>query len=352
MQHNPLGASGIQVSKICLGTMTWGEQNTADEAHAQLDYALSHGVNFIDTAEMYPVPPCKETYTRTEQIIGAWIAARGKRDDFVLASKIAGPTGNNANGLEPYIRNGNDFSRAQIFAACEASLKRLNTDYLDLYQLHWPERQANYFGKLGIDKLPESEAFTPFEEIIDALSELVKQGKIRAYGLSNETPWGAMRYLAAHERQPETARVASIQNPYSLLNRSYEVGLSEISLRENLPLLAYSPLAFGVLTGKYRHGAMPAGSRLALFERFKRYSKPQGFAAVERYAQIADEAGLSLTALSLAFVNDRPFVASNIIGATTLEQLAENIASADVILSPDVLDAIDAVHAEISNPCP
>ena len=203
-----------------------------------------------------------------------------------------------------------------------------------------------------MDKLPESEAFTPFEEIIDALSELVKQGKIRAYGLSNETPWGAMRYLAAHERQPETARVASIQNPYSLLNRSYEVGLSEISLRENLPLLAYSPLAFGVLTGKYRHGAMPAGSRLALFERFKRYSKPQGFAAVERYAQIAAEAGLSLTALSLAFVNDRPFVASNIIGATTLEQLAENIDSAAVTLSPDVLEAIDAVHAEISNPCP
>ena len=327
MQHNTLGASGIQVSKICLGTMTWGEQNTAVEAHAQLDYALSHGVNFIDTAEMYPVPPCKETYTRTEQIIGAWIAARGKRDDFVLASKIAGPTGNNSNGLDPYIRNGNDFSRAQIFEACEASLKRLNTDYLDLYQLHWPERQANYFGKLGIDKLPEHERFTPFEEIVDALGELVKQGKIRA-------------------------RPASIQNPYNLLNRSYEVGLSEISLRENLPLLAYSPLAFGVLTGKYRHGAMPAGSRLALFERFKRYSRPQGFAAVERYAQIADEAGLSLTALALAFVNDRPFVASNIIGATSLEQLAENIASAEVTLSPDVLDAIDAVHAEISNPCP
>ena len=333
MQQKTLGASGIRVSKICLGTMTWGEQNTAVEAHAQLDYALSHGVNFIDTA----VPPCKETYTRTEQIIGAWIAARGKRDDFVLASKIAGPTGNNSNGLDPYIRNGNDFSRAQIFAACEASLKRLNTDYLDLYQLHWPERQANYFGKLGIDKLPEHERFTPFEEIVDALGELVKQGKIRAYGLSNETAWGAMRYLALHERQPETARPASIQNPYNLLNRSYEVGLSEISLRENLPLLAYSPLAFGVLTGKYRHGAMPAGSRLALFE---------------RYAQIADEAGLSLTALSLAFVNDRPFVASNIIGATTLEQLAENIASAAVTLSPDVLDAIDAVHAEISNPCP
>ncbi|ASK28152.1 NADP(H)-dependent aldo-keto reductase [Neisseria chenwenguii] len=352
MEQRTLGTTGIQVSKICLGTMTWGEQNTEAEAHQQLDYALAHGVNFIDTAEMYPVPPRKETYATTERYIGSWIKARGKRDDFVLASKIAGPTANNANGLDPYIRNGNDFSRAQIFEACEASLKRLNTDYLDLYQLHWPERQANYFGRLGIDKLPENETFTPFEEITDALNELVRQGKIRAFGLSNETPWGVMQYLAQHQKRPETARVASIQNPYSLLNRSYEVGLSEISLRENLPLLAYSPLAFGVLTGKYRHGAMPEGSRLALFSRFRRYNKPQGFAAVERYAQIAEEAGLSLTALALAFVNGRPFVASNIIGATSLEQLAENIASAEVILSADVLAAIDAVHAEISNPCP
>jgi len=352
MQQKPLGASGIQVSKICLGTMTWGEQNTADEAYAQLDYAFAHGVNFIDTAEMYPVPPCKETYTRTEQIIGAWIAARGKRDDFVLASKIAGPTGNNSNGLDPYIRNGNDFSRAQIFEACEASLKRLNTDYLDLYQLHWPERQANYFGKLGIDKLPEHERFTPFEEIVDALGELVKQGKIRAYGLSNETAWGAMRYLALHERQPETARPASIQNPYNLLNRSYEVGLAEISLRENIGLLAYSPLAFGLLSGKYRTKPWQPEWRIARFARFTRYTKPQGFAAVERYAQIADQAGLSLTQMALAFVNSRPFVTANIIGATTLDQLAENISSIDINLSDDTLAAIDTIHAEISNPCP
>ncbi|MDO4641084.1 MAG: NADP(H)-dependent aldo-keto reductase [Neisseria sp.] len=352
MEQRYLGRSGIKVSKICLGTMTWGEQNTEQEAHEQLDYALANGVNFIDTAEMYPVPPCKETYTRTEQYIGNWIKARGRRDDFVLASKVAGPTGNNTNGLDSYIRGGNDFSRAQIIEACEASLKRLNTDYLDLYQLHWPERKVNYFGRLGVSALDGSERFTPFAEVLDALSELVKQGKIRAFGLSNETPWGTMRYLNLHEQNPELARVASVQNPYNLLNRSYEVGMSEIALREEVPLLAYSPLAFGVLSGKYRNGARPEGSRLALFERFQRYTKPKAFEAVERYAEIAEANGLSLTALSLAFVNQQKFVASNIIGATTMAQLRENIASAEVQLSEDVLAAIDAVHAEISNPCP
>lgn len=350
MQQRPLGRSGIRVSKICLGTMTWGEQNTEAEAHEQLDYALANGVNFIDTAEMYPVPPGKETYTRTEQFIGNWIKARGRRDDFVLASKIAGPTG--ANGLERYIRGGNDFSRAQIFEACDASLKRLNTDYLDLYQLHWPERQTNFFGRLGVQAIGENERFTPFDEIVDALGELVKQGKIRAYGVSNETPWGTMRFLNEHERNPALPRVASVQNPYNLLNRSYEVGMSEVSLREDVPLLAYSPMAFGVLSGKYRHGAMPENSRLALFQRFQRYTKPQGFAAVERYAKIADDAGMSLAVMSLAFVTQQAFVASNIIGATTMAQLRENIGSADVVLSGDVLDAINAVHAEISNPCP
>lgn len=350
MEQRELGSSGIRVSKICLGTMTWGEQNIEAEAHQQLDYALANGVNFIDTAEMYPVPPCKETYTRTEQYIGNWIKQRGRRSDFVLASKIAGPTG--GNNLESYIRGGNDFSRMQILEACEASLKRLNTDYIDLYQLHWPERHTNFFGRLGMSSLQENETFTPFEEITDALGELVKQGKIRAFGLSNETPWGTMRYLNQHERNPELPRAASVQNPYNLLNRSYEVGMSEISLRENIPLLAYSPLAFGMLTGKYRHGALPEGSRLALFERFKRYTKPQGFAAVERYAQIAEAAGLSLTAMSLAFVNSRPFLAANIIGATTMAQLQENIASAGIELPQDVLAAIDEVHAEISNPCP
>lgn len=350
MEQRTLGRTGIKVSKICLGTMTWGEQNTEQEAHEQLNYALANGVNFIDTAEMYPVPPGKETYATTERYIGSWIKARGRRDDFVLASKIAGPTG--ANRLESYIRNGNDFSRAQIFEACEASLQRLNTDYLDLYQLHWPERKTNFFGKSGVSALPEDETFTPFEEIADALGELVKQGKIRAFGLSNETPWGVMRYLNCHEHNPELPRAASVQNPYNLLNRSYEVGLSEISLREDIPLLAYSPLAFGVLSGKYRHGAKPEGSRLVLFERFQRYNKPKAAEAVERYAKIAEDAGLTLTQLALAFVSQQAFVGSNIIGATTMAQLRENIATAEIVLGEDVLNAIDDVQAEISNPCP
>lgn len=350
METRTLGQTGIEVSKICLGTMTWGEQNTESEAHEQLDYALANGVNFIDTAEMYPVPPCKETYATTERYIGSWIKARGRRDDFVLASKIAGPT--SANRLDNYIRNGNNFTRAQIFEACEASLQRLNTDYLDLYQLHWPERQANFFGKLGVSDISADEQFTPLAEIVEAMGELVKQGKIRAFGLSNETPWGLMRYLSQHENNAELPRAASVQNPYNLLNRSYEVGMSEISLRENVPLLAYSPLAFGVLTGKYRRGAKPEGSRLALFERFQRYTKPKAVEAVERYAEIADDAGLSLTELSLAFVTQQKFVASNIIGATSMEQLRENLASANTVLTDDVVAAVNEVHAEISNPCP
>ena len=350
MEHRTLGNTGIAVSKICLGSMTWGEQNSEAEAHQQLDYALAHGVNFIDTAEMYPVPPNAQTYATTERYIGSWLKARGKRDDVVLASKIAGPTGNN--NLDSYIRGGNNFSRVQIFAACEASLQRLNTDYLDLYQLHWPERQANFFGRLGVHKLPESETFTPFAEVLGALAELVQQGKIRAIGLSNETPWGLMQYLNLHSHNPALPRVASVQNPYNLLNRSYEVGLAEMSLREHVGLLAYSPLAFGMLSGKYRRKPWPQNARLALFNRFTRYTKPQAFAAVERYAAIAEAAGISLATLALAFVNQQTFVASNIIGATNLTQLAENIASAQTTLSEDTLAAIDAVHADISNPCP
>ncbi|WP_338809685.1 aldo/keto reductase [Neisseria leonii] len=351
METRPLGRSGIQVSKLCLGTMTWGEQNSESEAHEQLDFALANGINFIDTAEMYPVPPNRHTYTFTEQYIGNWIQRRRRRDDFVLASKIAGPT--SANKMENYIRGGNDFSRAQIIEACNASLKRLKTDYIDLYQLHWPERGTNFFGRLGLSDIDTALPFTPFEEIADTLGDLVKQGKIRAYGLSNETAWGAMRYLNAHEHKPgHRPRPASVQNPYNLLNRSYEVGLSEVSLREDIPLLAYSPLAFGVLSGKYRHGALPENSRLALYPRFGRYSNPQGLAAVERYAAVAQEAGISLTTLALAFVGSRRFVASNIIGATNLAQLAENIAAGQAELSADTLAAIDAVHTEISNPCP
>ena len=349
MEHRMLGDTDISVSKICLGTMTWGEQNTEQQAHEQLDFALANGVNFIDTAEMYPVPPNADTYTRTEQYIGTWIKNRAKRDDLVLASKIAGPAGNN--NLNAYIRGGNDFSRAQIFEACNASLKRLNTDYLDLYQLHWPERKTNFFGKLGVTDL-QTESFTPFAEMLDALGELVKQGKIRTFGLSNETPWGLMQCLNLHQQNADLPRVVSVQNPYNLLNRSYEVGMAEMSLREQVGLLAYSPLAFVMLSGKYRTKPWPHNARLSLFDRFTRYTNPKAFEAVERYAQVADAAGVSLTTLSLAFVNERSFVTSNIIGATNIEQLRENIASAQVILSDDTLRAIDAVHAEISNPCP
>ena len=349
MQYRKLGQTGIDVSVICLGTMTFGEQNSEAEAHAQLDYALERGVNFIDTAEMYPVPPCRETYTRTEQYIGSWLRQRGKRDDIVLASKIAGPS--RGDDGQDYIRGGSRFTRAQIHAACDSSLARLHTDYLDLYQLHWPERRVNYFGRLGMSALDDPADLTPLAETVAALDELVQAGKIRAYGLSNETPWGVMAHLRESEHTQRT-RAVSIQNPYNLLNRSYEVGLAEVSLRENIGLLAYSPLAFGLLSGKYRTKPWQPEWRIARFARFTRYTKPQGFAAVERYAQIADQAGLSLTQMALAFVNSRPFVTANIIGATTLDQLAENISSIDINLSDDTLAAIDTIHAEISNPCP
>lgn len=348
MEFRKLGQTGLDVSVICLGTMTWGEQNTESEAHQQLDYALAQGVNFIDTAELYPVPPNARTYGRTEQYIGSWLKARGKRDDIILASKIAGPT--RAGDDAAYMRGGSQFSRTQIRQACDASLKRLNTDYLDLYQLHWPERKVNYFGRLGVETLAGEASFHTFAEVLDSLDELVKAGKVRHIGLSNETPWGVMSAL--HAAQNGLPRVASVQNPYNLLNRSYEVGLAEISLREETGLLAYSPLAFGVLSGKYRRKPWQPEWRISKFERFTRYTRPQGFAAVERYAQIAEDAGLSLAQMALAFVNSRAFVTSNIIGATTMEQLAENIASIDVKLSADTLAAIDAVHADISNPCP
>lgn len=348
MEFRKLGQTGVDVSAICLGTMTWGEQNSESEAHQQLDYALAQGVNFIDTAELYPVPPGAETYGRTESYIGSWLKARGRRDDVVLASKIAGPPRGEG---ERYMRGGSRFTRAQIVAACEASLKRLNTDYLDLYQLHWPERSVNFFGVLGVSELRDAPDLTPLQETVETLDGLIKAGKIRHYGLSNETPWGVMRHLQC-SHDGDFSRAVSVQNPYNLLNRSYEVGLAEVSLRENIGLLAYSPLAFGMLSGKYRDKPWNPEWRIAKFERFVRYSKPQGFAAVERYARIADAAGLSLAQLALGFVNSRAFVTSTIIGATNMTQLAENIGSINVKLSADTLAAIDAVHADISNPCP
>lgn len=346
MKYRKLGTTNEDVSVICLGTMTWGEQNSEKEAHEQLDYAFERGVNFIDTAEMYPVPPLAETYTKTEQYIGRWSKLKTDRDKIFMATKIAGP------GLGDYIRGGGqNFSRRHLEEACDASLKRLNIDTIDLYQLHWPERTCNFFGQLGLENLPTEEQFTPFLERLQVLGELQKAGKIRHIGLSNETPWGVMKYLEIAEREG-LPRVQSIQNPYSLLNRVFEVGNAEVSLREKVGLLAYSPLGFGVLTGKYRGGKKPAGARLTLWDRFSRYNNSQATEATEKYCQLAESLRMSPTHLALAFVNQRSFVTSNIIGATTMEQLKENIDSIDVELSDEVLEQVNEIHALIPNPSP
>ncbi|HEX5513324.1 MAG TPA: NADP(H)-dependent aldo-keto reductase [Gammaproteobacteria bacterium] len=346
MEYRRLGQTDLKVSAICLGTMTWGEQNTEAEAHAQLDYALAQGINFIDTAEMYPVPPKAETQGRTEAYIGSWLAARGRRDDVILASKVAGP----GNGLT-HIRDGRTrFTEAAIREALEGSLKRLQTDYLDLYQLHWPDRRTNFFGQLGYS--PTEEKQPPhMEETLTALAKLVQEGKIRHIGLSNETPWGVMRFLAAAE-QLGLPRVVSIQNPYNLLNRTYEVGLAEVSHREQVGLLAYSPLAFGMLSGKYLDGARPENARITLFSRFTRYLNEQGQRAIAEYVTLARQQGLSPAQMALAFVTSRPFVTSNIIGATSLTQLEENIASVALTLPDEVLAGIEAIHTRQPNPCP
>lgn len=342
-----LGKTDIRVSEICLGTMTWGKQNTQAEAFEQIHYALDQGINFIDTAELYAVPPEADTYGATETIIGNWLAQSGRRDEIVLASKVCGPT-----DWCPHIREGKSrLDRKNIFAAVEGSLKRLQTDYLDLYQVHWPDRSTNYFGRLGYE-VADDDGTVPIEETLAALGELVTQGKVRHIGISNETPWGAMRYLQAAESS-ELPRIVSIQNPYNLLNRSFEVGLAEVSHREELGLLAYSPLAFGTLSGKYVGGHLPAGSRLALFsDRYSRYSNSEGVNATQKYVELAQKNGISPAQMALAFINSRPFVTANIIGATSMEQLKENIASIHVTLSDELLDEIEAIHTSQPNPCP
>jgi aryl-alcohol dehydrogenase-like predicted oxidoreductase len=343
MEYRTLGTSGLKLSVIGLGTMTWGEQNSEVDAHAQLDMALDAGVNFVDTAEMYPVPPRAETQGRTEQYIGSWLRKTGRRRDIVLATKVIGP------GMFPYLRGGPRLDRAQVIAACEASLQRLQTDVIDLYQVHWPQRPTNYFGKLGYE---HRDADGPdIEESLGALGELVRQGKVRHVGISNETPWGLAEYLRLH-RENQLPRVQSVQNPYSLLNRSYEVGLAEFAHREQVGLLAYSPLAFGMLSGKYLDGARPANARLTLFTRFSRYNGEHGVAATAAYVALARRHGLDPAQMALAYVNSRPFVVSNIIGATTLDQLRSNLASTAVSLSDDVLREIEQVHARYTIPCP
>ena len=347
MEYRKLGHTDIDVSVICLGSMTWGQQNTAEQAFEQMDYALSQGVNFFDTAELYAIPPKAETCGRTEEIIGAWLKTRGKREQIVLASKIAGP------GEEwiPHIRNGRTrFNQADICAAVDASLQRLQTDYLDLYQLHWPQREANIFGKLGFET-PAQERMTPILQTLEALGEQVKAGKIRHIGLSNETPWGVMQFLQCAD-QAGLPRVASVQNPYCLLNRTYEIGLAEVSWREKVGLLAYSPLGFGVLSGKYLAGARPQGARLSLFPDYTRYSNAAAITATGKYVALAQQHRLDPAQMALAYANSRPFLTSTIIGATTMEQLKNNIDSINVTLSAEVLEGVEAIHAEHSNPSP
>ncbi|MBK8160599.1 MAG: NADP(H)-dependent aldo-keto reductase [Rhodospirillaceae bacterium] len=346
MEYRRLGRSDIKVSVICLGTMTWGEQNTEAEGHQQMDLALDRGVNFWDTAEMYSVPPRQETYGATETIIGTWLKSRGKRDKIVLASKIAGP-----DKRLTYLRDGKlPYDAKNIAAAVDASLKRLQTDYIDLYQLHWTERTTNGAARLGYEHLAD-ETFTPFAETLLALQEQIKAGKIRMIGLSNESAWGTMRWLSESERLG-LPRMMSIQNAYSLLNRSFEVGLAEVAIREECGLLAYSPLGMGILSGKYIGGAAPATARLNRFQQFLRYLGPIAATATEKYVAIARRHGLDPAQMALAYVNSRPFLTANIIGATTLPQLEANIASIDIKLSPEVLNEIDAVNKEHTYPCP
>jgi aryl-alcohol dehydrogenase-like predicted oxidoreductase len=346
MKYNKLGNTDLEVSAICLGTMTWGKQNTQQEAFAQLDYALSQGVNFIDTAELYAIPPRAETYGKTETIIGHWLAQRGKRDDIVLASKVVG----NTESLGKYIRNGPRLNRKQMTEALEGSLKRLQTDYLDLYQIHWPARTTNCFGIRGISSL-QNEDVESIEETLEVLDDFVRSGRVRHIGISNETPWGMMQYLnlAASRGWP---RPQSIQNPYNLLNRLFEVGLAEMSLREHIGLLAYSPLAFGMLSGKYLQGQGPENGRMNLFPDYQRYRSEPAIEATHAYVTLAKENGLSPTQMALAFVNSRDFVTANIIGATTLEQLREDIDSIHLELSAEVMQSIDEIHARIPDPSP
>lgn len=344
MEKRPLGATDLSVSQICLGTMTWGEQNTEQDAFAQLDLAMAAGINFIDAAEMYPVPPRAATQGLTEQYLGNWLKARGGRDQLVIASKVTGPSSMD------YLRGGPRLNRQQIFKAADDSLRRLQTDYIDLYQVHWPERKSNFFGKLGYQPEEDRDA-VPIEETLSALNELVQAGKVRHVGLSNETAWGAMRYVQL-AREHDWPRPVSIQNPYNLLNRSFETGLAEVACREQTGLLAYSPLGFGVLTGKYLGGLKPEGARLSLYQRFSRYTSQHAQQATAAYVELAQAHDLTPAQMALAYVNSRPFVTSNIIGATSLEQLSENMASAELVLDQEVLAEIETIHQRFTYPCP
>ena len=344
MKYTSLPNSDIKVSKICLGTMTFGNQNNILEAKEQMNYALENGINFFDTAELYPVPATASKYADTERIIGNWMSEKANRKDIVLATKIAGP-----GDYTKHIRT-NGFSKEALFEAVDGSLKRLKTDYIDLFQLHWPERESNFFGKRGFKYVEEDKWSENFENVLQTLKKLIDSGKIRQVGLSNENPWGVMKFLGLSKKQ--LPKMITIQNPYSLLNRLFEVGNAEICMRENTGLLAYSPLGFGVLSGKYLKGNLPEDSRLKLFPNLKRFSGEKSMRATQLYMEIASKNNLSLTQMSLAFVNSQPFVTSNIIGASKLSQLKENIESIKINLSQEVLKEIEEVHERIPNPAP
>ena len=345
MNYKKLGNTDLNASTICLGTMTWGEQNTQAEGFEQMDYALEQGVNFWDTAEIYSIPPKKETFGDTEVIIGNWLEKTKKREEIILASKVCGP-------MREYVRGGgNQFGEKNITEALEGSLKRLKTDYIDLYQLHWPERKTNFFGKLGYEH-DESDEWTKFEDILGNLKKFIEQGKIRHIGLSNETPWGLSKFLELSKNK-NLPRILSVQYPYNLLNRTYEVGLAEMSVRENAGLLAYSPLACGYLSGKYRNNQIPKNSRIERDGEFwTRYNKPNSNKAIEAYYEIAKKHNLDLAQMSLKFLEIQPFVTSVIIGATTMEQLKTNIESVNVSLTNEIIKEINEVQTIYPNPCP
>jgi aryl-alcohol dehydrogenase-like predicted oxidoreductase len=350
MEIRKLGRTNLDVSLICLGTMTWGSQNSEAEAHEQLDYAWGQGVNFLDTAEGYPTTPARhENQGLTEQYVGSWLAARRNRDKVILATKVSGPVRpGDARRFRP---DGNHLNRANIEEGVNGSLKRLQTDYIDLYQVHWPDRPVAKFGQRGISELHDTAETVPIAETLEALAGLVKAGKIRFIGVSNETPWGMCEYLRCAEAAG-LPRIVSIQNAYSLLNRTFEIGHSEVALREQVGLLAYSPLAAGHLTGKYLGGAIPAGSRLDVAKQFTRYETPGQVPATTAYVELARKHGLDPAQMALAFVNGRAFVTATIIGATSVEQLKADIASVDVKLDDEVIAGIEAIQRRSPDPCP
>ena len=345
MKFRKLGITNLNVSSICLGTMTWGTQNSEKDAFEQMDYSLDQGVNFFDTAELYSIPPTAESYGKTEVMIGNWFEKKRNRDKIILASKIAGP------GLD-WIRGGkNSFDEKGIGEAIEGSLKRLKTDYIDLYQLHWPERSTNTFGRREYTINKNEKEWNNFESVLNALDKFIKSGKIRYIGMSNETPYGLSKYLEISKNK-KLPRMMSVQNPYSLVNRTYEIGMSEISIREKCGLLVYYPLASGALSGKYREGQMPKNARMTLFKGWERMINPLAMKAYDEYYKLAKENNITMVQLAQAFVNSRPFVTSNIIGATTMEQLKENIESMNIKLTEETLEKINIIHNNNPNPAP